>query len=35
VATVPEGLLDHDALAELAKGRRGANLDDANDPPRQ
>jgi len=32
VAVVPEGLLDRDALAELAKGRQGADLDSANDP---
>jgi CRP-like cAMP-binding protein len=35
VAVVPEGLLDRDALAELAKERRGADLDSANDPPCQ
>jgi hypothetical protein len=27
VAVVPEALLDRDALAELAKGRRGADQD--------
>jgi CRP-like cAMP-binding protein len=32
VAVVPEGLLDRDALAELAKGRRGADLDSSTDP---
>jgi CRP-like cAMP-binding protein len=32
VAVVPEALLDRDALAELAKGRRGADLDSAPDP---
>jgi CRP-like cAMP-binding protein len=32
VAVVPEGLLDRDALAELAKGRRGADLDRSADP---
>jgi CRP-like cAMP-binding protein len=32
VAVVPEALLDRDALAELAKGRRGADLDNAADP---
>jgi CRP-like cAMP-binding protein len=32
VAVVPEALLDRDALAELAKGRRGADLDSATNP---
>jgi hypothetical protein len=32
VAVVLEGLLDRDALAELAKGRRGADLDSSTDP---
>jgi CRP-like cAMP-binding protein len=32
VAVVPEALLDRDALAELAKGRRGADLDTVTDP---
>jgi CRP-like cAMP-binding protein len=31
VAVVPEALLDRDALAELAKGRRGADLDGVTD----
>jgi CRP-like cAMP-binding protein len=31
VAVVPEALLDRDALAELAKGRRGADLDTVTD----
>jgi len=32
VAVVLERLLDRDALAELAKGRRGADLDSSTDP---
>jgi CRP-like cAMP-binding protein len=32
VAVVPEALLDRDALAELAKGRRGADLDSVSNP---
>jgi hypothetical protein len=32
VAVVPEALLDRDVLAELAKGRRGADLDSATNP---
>jgi CRP-like cAMP-binding protein len=32
VAVVPQALLDRDALAELAKGRRGADPDSAPDP---
>jgi CRP-like cAMP-binding protein len=32
VAVVPEALLDRDALAELAKGRRGADLDSVTNP---
>jgi CRP-like cAMP-binding protein len=33
VAVVPEGLLDRDALAELAERRLGAEWDGATDPP--
>jgi hypothetical protein len=32
VAVVPEGLLDRDVLAKLAKGRRGADLDGVSNP---
>jgi hypothetical protein len=32
VAVVPQALLDRDALAELAKGRRGADLDSERNP---
>jgi CRP-like cAMP-binding protein len=32
VAVVPQALLDRDALAELAKGRRGADLDSVRNP---
>jgi CRP-like cAMP-binding protein len=32
VAVVPEALLDRDALAELAKGRRGADQDSVRNP---
>jgi len=32
VAVVPEALLDRDALADLAKGRRGADLDNVTNP---
>src|SRR5512132_1439354 len=32
VAVVPQALLDRDVLAELAKGRRGADLDGVTDP---
>jgi CRP-like cAMP-binding protein len=32
VAVVPQALLDRDALAELAKGRRGADLDGVTNP---
>jgi hypothetical protein len=32
VAVVPQALLDRDALTELAKGRRGADLDSLTNP---